>query len=140
MAVLDTNILVDLMRKRPGPTARRTIRLIRGILADGGSLLTTRFNVAELYVGAMLSPDASGESQRIDELLAAMQILEFDDAAARAYGHIEASLRRAGRPVGDMDALIASIALSQGQSLVTRNTRHFTDIPGLRLYAIDSRD
>jgi predicted nucleic acid-binding protein len=36
-----------------------------------------------------------------------------------------------GRPAGDMDTLIAAIALAHGQRLVTRNPKHFADVPGL---------
>lgn len=136
MAVLDTNILVDLLRKRTGPRTRQVADLVRTLLGRGDALMTTRLNLAELYVGAELSSDPGGEAGRIDRLLAPFQVLEFDDAAARAYGRIDASLRRAGRPVGDMDALIASIALRHGQLLVTRNPRHFLDIPGLTLHPV----
>jgi predicted nucleic acid-binding protein len=134
LAVLDTNILVDLMRKRPGAGTRRVVELVRTLLDAGEILVTTRFNAAELYVGAELSSDPVEEAARIDAALGVFQVLEFDDAAARAYARIDASLSRAGRPVGDMDALIASIALSHVQPLVTRNPRHFTDIPGLVVY------
>jgi hypothetical protein len=32
----------------------------------------------------------------------ALEILEFDDAATRAYGGIQAFLKRAGKPVGGL--------------------------------------
>lgn len=135
MAVLDTNILVDLIRKHPGPAARRAVDLVRGLLSEGEALMTTRFNAAELYVGAELATNPSDEAARIDAALSALRILDFDDAAARVYGRIEASLRGAGRPVGDFDALIASVALRHGQMLVTRNPRHFLGIAGLTVRA-----
>ncbi len=137
MAVLDTNILVDLMRKRPASSGRRTAEFVRRITASGDTLMTTRFNVAELYVGAELSAAPAAETGRIDAVLAAIRILEFDDMSARIYGRIEASLRRSGRPVGDFDALIAAVALRQGQTLVTRNPRHFLWIPGLTVQPIE---
>ena len=137
MAVLDTTILVDLLRKRQGPAARRAAAVLRALVADGEVLMTTRFNTAGLYVGTELSSDPDGEAARVDAALAPLRILDFDDAAARAYGRIEASLRSSGRPVGDMDALIASVALSNGQSVVTRNARHFQPIPGLVVHAVE---
>jgi predicted nucleic acid-binding protein len=30
-----------------------------------------------------------------------------------------------------MDVLIAAVAMANGQELITRNPRHFADIPGL---------
>jgi len=136
MAVLDTTILVDLMRKRQSPAARRAAEVLRELLADGDTLMTTRFNTAELYVGTEMSQDPTGEAARVDAALAPLRILDFDDAAARVYGRLEASLRSAGRPVGDMDALIASVALSNRQSVVTRNARHFQGIAGLVVHAV----
>ncbi len=36
-----------------------------------------------------------------------------------------------GEPIGDLDTLIASIALTNRQILVTKNKAHFEKIPGL---------
>jgi tRNA(fMet)-specific endonuclease VapC len=60
-------------------------------------------------------------------------ILEFDEAAARMFGRLSAALQARGAPRGDMDVLIASVALVHGEWIVTRNTRHFESIPGLRV-------
>jgi predicted nucleic acid-binding protein len=42
-------------------------------------------------------------------------------------------LERQGQVIGDMDALIASVALEQDELLVTRNIAHFQRVPGLRV-------
>jgi len=34
-------------------------------------------------------------------------------------------------PIGGFDLIIASIALEQGEKLVTRNVKHFSRVPGL---------
>lgn len=137
MAVLDTNLLIDLLRRKPAQRTLHAQMLIRSLLASGDAIMTTRFNVAELYVGAELSSDPPGEQTRIDKLLRPLQILEFDDASGRAYGQIQAMLRRTGRPAGDMDALIASVTMTHGQTLFTRNDRHFRGIPGLAVTAVN---
>lgn len=49
------------------------------------------------------------------------------------FGKIQAELRRKGRPTGDLDALIAAVARSRQDILVTHNTRHFINIDGLQL-------
>lgn len=38
-----------------------------------------------------------------------------------------------GRPIGDLDALIAAVARSRDDILVTNNTRDFINIPHLQL-------
>ncbi|MCC6358900.1 MAG: type II toxin-antitoxin system VapC family toxin [Phycisphaerales bacterium] len=129
--VLDTNVLIDLLRVRPSPGRVRALAFLDQILRSGETLMTTRFNVAELYAGAELSSDPADQADRIEIVLADYRILDFDSGAARIYGRIEADLRRRGRPSGDFDVLIASTVLSHGQRLLTRNVRHFADIAGL---------
>lgn len=46
---------------------------------------------------------------------------------------IQRELREIGRPIGDLDAVIAAVARSRQYILVTDNTRHFINIPNLRL-------
>jgi tRNA(fMet)-specific endonuclease VapC len=54
-------------------------------------------------------------------------VLPFDEAAAREYGRLASGRLR----VATMDLRIASIALSRGLTLLTRNRRDFGKIPGL---------
>ena len=42
-------------------------------------------------------------------------------------------MRKAVRKMGHVDMLIASITLANRATLVTRNTRHFQSVPGLRV-------
>ena len=59
--------------------------------------------------------------------------LPFDDAAASVYAIIRAHLESAGTPIGPYDLQIAAIALANGLTLVTHNTREFSRVPGLLL-------
>jgi predicted nucleic acid-binding protein len=130
MASLDTTILVDLLRRRR-ELRRRALDKLDDLHARNESLVTTRFNLAELYLGAELSQDPSAEYGDIATLTGRIKILEFDDIAARLFAEMTAHLRRIGRPAGDMDVLIAATALAAGHCLVTRNPAHFADIPGV---------
>ena len=49
------------------------------------------------------------------------------------YARQKAALKRAGRAVGEFDLLIGATALVHDHILVTRNTRHFTDLMGIKL-------
>jgi tRNA(fMet)-specific endonuclease VapC len=60
---------------------------------------------------------------------AAMQILPFDPAAAEVYEF----LRKQRVRIGTMDLRIAATALAQGFRVLTRNTRDFTQVPGLQV-------
>jgi len=62
----------------------------------------------------------------LDAFVAAVPILPFDEAAARAYARL--SFKRAR-----FDRLLAAHALSIGAIIVTNNVADFSDVPGLRI-------
>ncbi len=62
-----------------------------------------------------------------------VKVVDFDQASAEQYSHIRVFLRQKGRPTGEVDALIAAIALAHRATLVTGNTKHFQHIDGLEL-------
>ncbi len=63
----------------------------------------------------------------------APQVLLIDERAAEQFGRFKALLRRAGRPIGDIDLFIAGVAVRHGLTVVTNNTEHFARIPDLSL-------
>jgi tRNA(fMet)-specific endonuclease VapC len=69
----------------------------------------------------------------VDQLEAKYRSLPFDNAAARHYAAIQAHLSSIGQPIGPNDTMIASIARSQGVTLITHNTAEFRRVPGLLL-------
>ena len=131
MASLDTSILVDVLRRR-SPFRRRALEKLDELAARGEILATTRFTVAELYVGIELSDNAQRDQTEVDTLLADLEILDFRGHAPRVFAQIRAAHRRAGRIAGDLDTLIAATSLAGGHALlVTRNPSDFSGIPGL---------
>jgi tRNA(fMet)-specific endonuclease VapC len=87
----------------------------------------------ELLRGVALRPDSRKLAQLVDQFLAIVASLPWDDAAAASYGRCSASLQRLGTPIGAMDALIAAHALSRKAVLVTHNTLHFSRIADLQV-------
>jgi predicted nucleic acid-binding protein len=65
----------------------------------------------------------------VDELLSAFEEVPVDRAIAEAGGRIR---RRLGLSLPD--SLIAATAVVRGMMLLTRNLRHFAEIPALTLY------
>src|SRR4051812_6888363 len=106
MAVLDTNILIDLGNPHRSGHAK-AVTLAAQITGRGEAVCTTRFNVAELLVGLERSDDRPAEERRVTRALSSLSILEFDETSAEQFGRIQAQLFALGRPVGDMDVLIA---------------------------------
>ena len=121
-----------------------TVILLRG-LEDATALptepLITAVTLAELAVGPLV---AEGESDRaarqahLQEAEAAFEPLPFDAKAARAFGRVSASLRRAGRKAKarTFDAMISAIALANDLPVHTCNPDDFSGIDGLQVIAV----
>jgi tRNA(fMet)-specific endonuclease VapC len=133
VACLDTSVLIDLLRPRSHQLHRAATYVLVSHLHDGEDHSTTRLCEAELLVGVHRSRDSVAELARVQRALSGFAMLEFDAAAAGHFGAIKGHLMNIGRPTGDIDVMIASVAIANGHLLLTRNRRHFADIPGLQL-------
>jgi tRNA(fMet)-specific endonuclease VapC len=69
--------------------------------------------------------------QRSKELLDHITVVPVDDAAASVFEKLLQSKKL--KKIGRADLLIASIALARRDILVTRNLRHFQQVPGLHV-------
>jgi tRNA(fMet)-specific endonuclease VapC len=87
--------------------------------------------LAELLFGARASARAENNLQRIHQLLQIVTVANFDRAGAEAYSRIRLNLRQKGRPTGEVDALIAAVAVAHDAVLVTHNVKHFGNIDEL---------
>jgi tRNA(fMet)-specific endonuclease VapC len=88
---------------------------------------------AELYYGAYKSPKPAANLALLAVFLPKFLSLPFDDTAAEVYGRIRADLAAKGTPIGPNDLMIAAIALANGCTLVTHNTREFSRVTGLAI-------
>jgi predicted nucleic acid-binding protein len=59
----------------------------------------------------------------------------FNDAVAWRAAVVFTDLRRRGVPTGENDLWIAATAIEAGETLVTRNLKHFREIRGLKVVA-----
>jgi tRNA(fMet)-specific endonuclease VapC len=89
----------------------------------------------ELYFGAYNSGKVKENLKKIQIFFEepGPKLLPMDDAVMECFGKFKAELRRKGQPVGDIDLLIAGVAISRELKLVTNNTKHFNRIPGISL-------
>jgi predicted nucleic acid-binding protein len=131
MASLDTSLLIDVLRRR-SRFHQRALAKLDELQARREALATTRFTVAELYVGIELSDHAERDQLGVDSLLGELEILDFRDHSPKLFAQIRAHQRRQGRIAADMDTLIAATSLASGHALlVTRNPSDFSGIPDL---------
>jgi tRNA(fMet)-specific endonuclease VapC len=125
--LLDTNVCVDFLNQRHPSVVER----IRG--CSPADLCLSSVVVAELRYGADRSERRAENHDRLDVMTAEIQCLDFDLAAASAYGGIRSHLESKGTPIGPYDMMIAAHALSRGLILVTDNEGEFRRISGLRI-------
>jgi tRNA(fMet)-specific endonuclease VapC len=125
--MLDTNICIALIKRKPPKAIRRFDRLSAGDVGISGITL------AELRYGVAKSQNIDRNTQALEEFLLPLEIADFDEGAAWAYGTVRADLENAGQPIGPLDTLIGTHAQSLKAVLVTDNTAEFRRIRGLKV-------
>ena len=125
--MLDSNICIGLIRQKPQRLIERLTECAP--LEVGVSSIT----VAELVHGAQKSSQVEQNIAALEQFLLPLEMADFDQRAAIAYGFVRASLERAGNVIGSMDMLIGAHALSLDVVLVTNNTSEFKRIPNLKI-------
>lgn len=127
MFLLDTNILSELVKKRSD------VGVVRRVLSTRPeTLFASEVTRYELRNGAALDPRCEELWREIAQrILPVPTWIPVGREVAMATADLDANLRRGGRPIESMDALIAGTALAFDLVLVTRNVRHFAHVPGL---------
>jgi tRNA(fMet)-specific endonuclease VapC len=103
--------------------------------------LITAVTLAELSVGPLAAKDENervARQARLQQAEADFEPIPFDASAARAFGHVAASLRRSGRKATarTYDAMIAAAAVANDLPLYSCNAADFSGIDGLDVVAI----
>jgi len=98
----------------------------------GSRLVISSITETELRKGALLKGSAQLLAA-LEQFFDLVEIADFDSEAAKQAARVLVSLRNLRKPNGDLDSLIAGHALALDAVLVTNNTRHFENVPGLVL-------
>jgi len=103
--------------------------------------LISAVTLAELSVGPLVTDDVVERGARqahLQQAEADFEPIPFDASAARAFGAVAASLRRAGRKSSarSYDAMIAATAVSHKLPIYTCNPSDFAGIDGLDVIAV----
>jgi tRNA(fMet)-specific endonuclease VapC len=126
--LLDTDMCIYLFNDNPSVKAR--------VVQEGIETLAIAIpTVGELHFGAYHSTRVEANVTRVRVFFTppTPQVLLLDEPAVEQFGRFKALLRREGRPIGDIDLLIAGIAMHHEVTVVTNNTAHFDRLPDLRL-------
>ena len=127
MVCFDTDFLIAFLNRNPD-----ALKKLEDLEAKGPrTACTTTVNVAELYKGVYRAHDRQNENDRVKRLLDTLHLLALDGESARLVGELDAEMKSS--TIGDLDIFIASIAMTNGETLVTRNIRYFERVPGLKV-------
>jgi len=113
--LLDTNTASYVIK---GNFPRVRERLLRVPMAEVGISAVTE---AELRFGVARKPGAIRLKTAVEEFLLRVEALSWDSDAAQQYAQVRAELERTGKPMGNLDLMIAAHALSAKLVLVTHD-------------------
>lgn len=113
--LLDTTVLIDVLRSRPG---RR--ELLAELVRGGHSLATTALNVAEVFAG--MRPE---EQTQTEAFLDALECYPLTKTAGQRAGALKNKWARKGRTLTLADAIVAALALEHDCYLITDNRKDF---------------
>lgn len=107
--------------------------------------LISTVTLAELSVGPLAATTEEERGRRqaqLQQVETQFDPLPFDAAAARAFGRVAASFRRAGRKTSAraLDGLIAATAIANGLPLYTVNPADFAGIDELVVVPVPHPD
>ena len=127
--MLDTNILVYFMSRKPG--FDRIARRMSG--RSPGELRLSAITLAELRFGIERGEFRLENETALEGLLDLLQADAFPAGAALDFGKIKSALASDGVSIGPYDLLIAAHARHIGATLVTNNEREFRRVPDLTI-------
>jgi len=118
-AVLDTTVLIDVLRGHPNAIAY--------LLALKDVPVCSEVSRVEVCRGLR-----SQERKPAEQLFRQLRWAAVDESVARIAGELGRSLRRSHTGIGVADLIIAATAEQVGLPLATTNIRHFPMVKGIR--------
>jgi tRNA(fMet)-specific endonuclease VapC len=123
--MLDTDISSYIIKRRP-------VSLLTRFHKHADSLCVSAMTAAELRFGAEKAGRAE-LTDLVEAYLERLAILDWTASVSVFYARARAAVERIGKPIGNMDLLIAAHALSLRATVVTNNIKHFSMVPGLKI-------
>ncbi len=125
--ILDTTAIIDLIRGDKNIEEK-----IKYLNEDNVAFLFTSISVFEIWQGA---EDINNEKklEKIHFFLNSFGSFGFDIPSAEEAGSIHAKLKLEGEIIDPEDSMIAGIAKTNNETVLTKNIKHFSRIPGLKV-------
>ena len=128
MVLLETSFIIDLFQNEPS-----AVHVFNDIQRKESRIFVAAPTVMELWFGALQSKKLSvQEKDKIDTFLADITLLPLGLLEAKRAAEVEVDLMQKGLMIETEDVQIAGIAMTHGETIVTRD-EHYARIPGLRV-------
>ena len=124
--LLDTGIASDYINRRKGVYEVACDRA-----KSGARIGVCTPVVGELFAGVEVSASRQRNLTTLIHTLDSLRVWPYDFKAAEEFGRLFAILRRAGRPMQQIDIQIAAVALTLGSCVVVTKDSDFSAVPGL---------
>ena len=121
MVIIDTDVLIDFL------SGNLEVRDAISKHAESGTLATTIINRYELFKGA----ESAGQERAVEDLLSKLELRHLDHAAVKSAAKIFQNLKKSGNLIPESDILVAGIAHSSGEILLTRD-KHFGKLAAIK--------
>lgn len=122
--LIDSDVFIDFVRESPGVVA-----YINDLAPTGIAISSITY--LEVFDGLLYDPPETIAAFR--SKVTRFPVIPVDADIAERAARLRNHLRRSGKNPRSrsLDLIIAATALANGLTLVTRNNRHFHDVPGL---------
>lgn len=126
--ILDTTFIIDLMDGLP-----EALKKYYELQEKKEKIIVTSITTFELWSGIGRCTHPESEKRKVKAVLESQFLISLDSECAQKAGLIDGTLRKEGQQIEIQDNLIAGIALHHNEPLLTRNTKHFQRIKGLKI-------
>jgi len=143
MFLLDTNIIIGILRKRED-----TLKKYKNLLENDQKIYITTYSLSEIHLGfndqdfkqkfpEKLDIQIKLFNKMVQQIHSQNRILSLSIQDAKKLGEIFYNLKTKGKPIPVIDAIIGAIALSREFTVITFDQNHFNTlkelIPGFKV-------
>lgn len=125
--LLDTDICIYIIKKKPEQVLKKLAKL------ESVDVAISTVTLSELIYGAEKSQHKLKNLEALTGFLVPINILPWDESAAKSTGEIRAVLEKSGKVIGPYDLQIAGHALSSNLTLVSNNDKELSRVKGLKI-------
>ncbi len=127
MTIIDTSVIIPFLNG-----LLEEVKRVCDMSRTNDQVEITIITAYELLKGAYLSSKREENLKDIKEVISSIQVLELSPEAFEEASKIFYGLRKSGKMISEFDILIAAIAKTNGEAILT-HVKHFELMQGLDL-------